>query len=65
MQFGLVDSVSRCFYKHKQQQIDMNLWTIYTSGLGTVYKDKLFAMLPALVATGTIMTSQVNVVAST
>ena len=33
-------------------------------GLGAVFKDKIFVMFGARVATGTIMTSQLNIVAS-
>ena len=37
---------------------------LYTSRLGAIYKDEIFVMFGAHVATGTIMTSQLNAVAS-
>ena len=38
--------------------------SIYTSGLGAIFQQEIFVMFGARVTTGTIMTLQVNVVAS-
>ena len=37
---------------------------VYTNGLGAIFQQEIFVMFGARVTTGTIMTSQVNVVAS-
>ena len=37
---------------------------MYTNGLAAIFQQEIFVMFGARVTTGTIMTSQVNVVAS-
>ena len=38
--------------------------SVYTNGLGAIFQQEIFVMFGARVTTGTIMTSQVNVVAT-
>ena len=59
-----LDSILNCLISNKCILIQGILKSIYTSDSGAIFKDKLFLMFGASVATGTIMTSQVNVVAS-
>ena len=47
----------------KVQQININLWLMYTSDFDRIFKDDIFVMLTARVATDTIRKSRINVMA--
>ena len=59
-----LDSVLNFFTRYKYIVVQRILRSIYTCALGAIFQHETFVMLGARVTTGTIMTSQVNVVAS-